>query len=292
MSPVVSFVCEQILLAQLPIVGIDDLIANPNQELMLQLNGNHYFARISYDPGPKGFLGKGAFKTTMRATLQFEGKKPLTGLGSMPTLPNDQVPDATLPYTVALKRVFQEKFRSKVITRLGYADEQYAISDEGKLLVWSSALLKMVYDYVWAFIAKNDPPQAPFLIEQFRFVSAAVAVAQKPLDVGTSSTHRAVYLLEEMLPSPASFVKYIHNDNAKPLDFGNGNDVHNRRAQFLTFIQHAQYQLTHETMYVSDFQGKDTHLGSVCSAVHSFDIVNPPSGVGNILTDPQIMTAP
>jgi len=261
MSPVVSFICEQILLAQLPIVGIGDLIANPNQDLMLKFNGNHYFARISYDPGPNGFLGKGAFKTTMRATLQFEGKKPLTGLGSTPILPNDKAPDAALPYTVALKRVFQEKFRSKVITRLGYADEQYAISDEGKLLVWSSALLKMVYDFVWAFIAKNDPPQAPFVIEQFRFVSAAVAVAQKPLDASTSSTHRAVYLLEEMLPSPESFVKYIHNDNAKPLDFGNGNhdNLHKRKTQFLTFIQHAQYQLTHETMYVSDFQGKDTH---------------------------------
>jgi hypothetical protein len=141
---------------------------------------------------------------------------------------------------------------------LGYADEQYAISDEGKLLVWSSALLKMVYDFIWAFIAKNDPPQAPFVIETFRFVSAAVAVAQKPLDNNTSSTHRAVYLLEEMLPSPELFVKYIHNDNAKPLDIGNGNNIHNRKAQFLCFIQHAQYQLTHETMYVSDFQGKAT----------------------------------
>ena len=133
---------------------------------MLRLNGNNFFARISYDPGPRGFLGKGAFKTTMRATLEFEGKKPSSGLGSDPTTPNGSVPSNTAgSHTVALKRVFQEKFRSKAITRLGYADEQYAISDEGKLLVWSSALLKMVYDFMWAFIAKNDPPQAPFDIE-------------------------------------------------------------------------------------------------------------------------------
>jgi hypothetical protein len=119
-SLVVSFICEQILLVQLPIVRIDDLITNPNQNLMLKLDGNNYFARISYDPGPNGFLGKGAFKTTMQATLQFEGKKPLTGLGSTPTLPSNQVPsEVAPPYTVALKRVFQEKFRSKVITRLG-----------------------------------------------------------------------------------------------------------------------------------------------------------------------------
>jgi len=291
MSPVVSFICEPILFAQLPLVGINDLITNPNQDLMLKLNGNHFFARISYDPSPNGFLGKGAFKTTMRATLQFEGKKPSTGLGSTPTPPNEQTPsDAAILYTVALKRVFQEKFRSKVVTRLGYADEQYAITDEGKLLVWSSALLKMVYDFVWAFIAKNDPPQAPFTIEKFRFVSAAVAVAQKPLDANTSSTHRAVYLLEEMLPSPELFVKYIHNDNAKPQDFGSANNIHNRKTQFLTFVQHAQYQLTHETMYVSDFQGKATHPFVLYSTV--LMLIFLPSGVGHILTDPQIMTAP
>jgi len=221
---------------------------------MLRLNGNNFFARISYDPGPSGFLGKGAFKTTMRATLEFEGKKPSSGLGSDPTTPTGSVhSDMAGSHTVALKRVFQEKFRSKVITRLGYADEQYAISDEGKLLVWSSALLKMVYDFMWAFIAKNDPPQAPFDIERFRFVSAAVAVAQKPLDNNTSSTHRAVYLLEEILPNPESFVKYIHNDNARPLVINSNGG--NNKAIFLSFVQHAQYQLTHNTMYVSDFQG-------------------------------------
>ena len=164
----VSFICKQILLVQLPTVRIDDLITNPNQDLMLKFDGNNFFACISYDPGPNGFLGKGAFKTTMWVTLQFEGKKPLTGLGSTLTLPNSQLPsDTVLLYTVALKWVFQEKFCSKVITHLGYADKQYAISDEGKLLVWSSALLKMVYDFIWAFIAKNDPPQPPFEIEKF-----------------------------------------------------------------------------------------------------------------------------
>jgi hypothetical protein len=243
-------------LAQLPIVGIDDLIANPNQELMLQLNGNNFFARISYDPGPSGFLGKGAFKTTMRATLEFEGKKPSSGLGSDPTTPTGSVYSDTMTarsHTVALKRVFQETYQSKFITRLGYADEQYAISDEGKLLVWSSALLKMVYDFMSAFIAKNDPPQAPFDIERFRFVSAAVAVAQKPLENNTSSTHRAVYLLEEILPNPESFVKYIHNNNARPMV--SNFDVNFNKVVFLSFVQHAQYQLTHNTMYVSDFQG-------------------------------------
>ena len=251
----VTFICEQILLAQLPIVKIDDLIANPNQDLMLQLNGNNFFARISYDPGPSGFLGKGAFKTTMRATLEFEGKKPSSGLGSDLTTPNSSLnSDVASSHTVALKRVFQEKYQSKVITRLGYADEQYAISDEGKLLVWSSALLKMVYDFIQAFIAEHDPPQAPFEIEKFRFVSAAVAVAQKPLENNTSSTHRAVYLLEEILPNPASFVKYIHNNNARLLV--SNLSVHFNKAVFLSFVQHAQYQLTHNTMYVSDFQGE------------------------------------
>ena len=259
----VTFICEQILLAQLPIVKIDDLIANPNQDLMLQLNGNNFFARISYDPGPSGFLGKGAFKTTMRATLEFEGKKPSSGLGSDPTTPNSSLnSDVVSSHTVVLKHVFQEKYQSKVITRLGYADEQYAISDEGKLLVWSSALLKIVYDFIGAFIAEHDPPQAPFEIEKFRFVSAAVAVAQKPLENNTSSTHRAVYLLEEILPNPASFVKYIHNNSALPL--AHSLSAHFNKAVFLSFVQHAQYQLTHNTMYVSDFQGELLQVAFSC----------------------------
>ena len=91
-----------------------------------------------------------------------------------------------------------------------------------------------------------------------------------------------------MLLTPELFVKYIHNDNAKPLDIGNGNHIHNQKVQFLSFVQHTQYQLTHETMYVSDFQGKATHPVVLCSTVLTLKLL--PPGVGNILMDPQIMT--
>ena len=89
-----------------------------------------------------------------------------------------------------------------------------------------------------------------------------MAVAQKPLENNTSSTHRAVYLLEEILPNPASFVKYIHNNSALPL--AHSLSAHFNKAVFLSFVQHAQYQLTHNTMYVSDFQGELLQVAFSC----------------------------
>ncbi|KAF8127214.1 hypothetical protein EV363DRAFT_1223459 [Boletus edulis] len=78
-----------------------------------------------------------------------------------------------------------------------------------------------------------------------------------------------MYLAEELIPIRAgeAFVKYIHNDKAKPNIFFNMelDEV----TEFLAFTQHVQYITTNKLTYISDYQGH-----------------------GSLLTDSQILTNP
>lgn len=159
---------------------------------------------------------------------------------------------------VAMKRPFRTK-KAGGMVRLVYVEEEQSVFDEAKILVWASALLKLAYAFIAAEVDERAaggllPP--PFDIPEFTFVAAGIAVAQKPVVASTSSsgTNRAVYLLEERLPGEKTdFVKYLHNASAcSDLD---ANDPDYPRAQFLEFLQHVQYQITHGVAYVSDFQG-------------------------------------
>ena len=143
--------------------------------------------------------------------------------------------------------------------RLAYAEEEIAIFEECKLLVWANSLLKVAYDFVSDFMHMHparDPP--PFEIIYFHFVAAGIAIAQKPLDNGPSPTTNCVaYLLEEVLPGEKSdFVKYLHNASAASELALNNPDY--QLALFLMFIQHVQYAITGGIAYVSDFQGTVT----------------------------------
>jgi len=159
---------------------------------------------------------------------------------------------------VAMKHPFRTR-KNGAIMRLAYAEEERSVFDKAKILVWASALLKLAYDFIDAKVDKHiaDGSAPPgFDIPEFRFVAAGIAIAQKPVVASTTSsgTNRAVYLLEERLPGQKSdFVKYLHNASARSdLD---ANDPDYPLAQFLEFLQHVQYQITHAVVYVSDFQG-------------------------------------
>jgi len=174
---------------------------------------------------------------------------------------------------VALKRPF-EKRQGIGIKRLGVVDEEKKVMVEATMLRYASSLLNFAYAHINQFIADHDPPQAPFIIPELRFVNGAIAFAQKEVEVshhglGTPISHRAVYLLEELLglKDKSAFDKYIHNANATPLQ--EVDEPGYETAVFLCFIQHIQFVKTHYQAYVSDFQG-----------------------TGELLTDPQIMTNP
>ena len=258
---------------------------------MLGPDAEIFDAQLRYDPSPTVYLGIGSFKTTTRAQLTFKGINfPNSGLGM---LVRSQTKNGSMP--VALKRPYRTKRGGGGRggrggrARLAYAEEEVAIFEECKLLVWANSLLKVAYDFVSDFMHSHlsgAPP--PFEILQFRFVAAGMAIAQKSIDNGPSpSTNRAAYLLEEVLPGEKSdFVKYLHNASASS-DLS-PDDPDYPAALFLMFIQHVQYAITGGIAYVSDFQGTVTSV----RVFYPSQVLISLLGVGTCLTDPQILTSP
>ena len=258
---------------------------------MLGPDAEIFDAQLRYDPSPTVYLGIGSFKTTTRAQLTFKGINfPNSGLGM---LVRSQTKNGSMP--VALKHPYRTKRGGGGMggrggrARLAYAEEEVAIFEECKLLVWANSLLKVAYDFVSDFMHSHlsgAPP--PFEILQFRFVAAGMAIAQKSIDNGPSpSTNRAAYLLEEVLPGEKSdFIKYMHNASASS-DLS-PDDPDYPAALFLMFIQHVQYAITGGIAYVSDFQGTVTSV----RVFYPSQVLISLLGVGTCLTDPQILTSP
>jgi hypothetical protein len=237
---------------------------NPTQVIVIDITsgGPHFRAHLLYNS--EDTLGKGTFKTAIAASLEFDTVTPSIGLGSVKINDSARIP-------VALKRPFLLKVAPKhtgpcsvggasAVLRMGFADEQHAVSGEAKLLVWANALLNFTYAFIFDYLDKNDnPPNENFRasIPSFRFVQAGVAVALKPMEIGVAgkpSSQRATYLLEEKLPGTrADFVKYMNNAHATSILERDDPDYH--LAEFLMFVQHVQYEITHKVAYLSDFQG-------------------------------------
>ena len=88
---------------------------------------------------------------------------------------------------------------------------------------WADSLLRFAYEFINDFIASQAPAEAPFVIPQLQFVKAAIAYSEKSLDnalgASASTSHRAAYLLEELLPTS----KLIEQEGANNVLFGEGN---------------------------------------------------------------------
>lgn len=241
-------------------------MSNPTQVILIDSSptGVHYRAHLIYNPDDR--IGMGTFKTANRATFEFDNMRPLVGLGSNDTL--DKL-------VVALKRPFLEvKTTSKqpsrsvnaraAVSRLTVTDEQHAVTGEAKLLVWAKALLEFTYDFIFDYAQNNHAPPGVedfmSIIPVFRFVDGGVAVVVKPLETsaaGRPSTQRATYILEEILPGTKDdFTKYLNNSSAITLIERDESESDYLLAEFLMFVQHVQYQITHGTAYISDLQGK------------------------------------
>ncbi len=163
---------------------------------------------ISYDKSK--LLGKGTFKTAHLASLQWISESPSVGLGS-----NGQ---KYIP--VALKRPYDDRHSGAVIKRFNYVDESRKVLTEATMLGWADSLLQFAYDFINNFILTTASAEPPFPIPQLRFVKGAIAYSEKSLDSGAanrSTSHRASYLLEELLLQDDLFIKYIHNADAVPL---------------------------------------------------------------------------
>lgn len=248
-------------------------------------------ARLTYELHDQ--LGKGSFKTALVAVLDLTSSTPSVGLGSKvlgqprssvmvalkrPYIPMPEGPPAAVlapaqsrPSTRSSLKPAQAAPPPKPasttssfagLKRLSYCDEMQSIINEAKLLVWANALLKWTYQWINDKISSRQAssPLPPFIqdIPSFRFVEGAIAIALKEVEMkkttGKPSGHRAVYMLEELLPRRgAGFVKYINNAKAVSLLDTHEPDYH--LAEFLLFTQHVQYVITAGMAYISDLQG-------------------------------------
>ncbi|THU81842.1 hypothetical protein K435DRAFT_808748 [Dendrothele bispora CBS 962.96] len=114
-------------------------------------------------------------------------------------------------------------------------------------------------------------PSPPGEIYHMRYVNAGVCIVGKGVDLKRLDgvpPDRA-FIIEELITPPegGKFVKWIHNADPKPA-VPSGHPEY-AKAQFLSALQHLQYEKTHRNAYVSDLQG-----------------------CGLFLTDGQIMTSP
>ncbi|KAJ2911956.1 hypothetical protein MD484_g8458, partial [Candolleomyces efflorescens] len=159
-------------------------------------------------------------------------------------------------------------YEERVLTRLPVTDELGDIGNECNILIWASALLTMMYDYMDAvrlyeqgsLIRSHLMAQVPPTKPQSRHFGARKAFRSQK---GISPSIRLAYLLEEKIEG--NFVKYIHNGEPHPLLAPD--DPEYPVAEFLCFTQHVQYIQTAKSAFISDYQG-----------------------AGNRLTDPQILT--
>jgi len=208
------------------------------------IDDSKHLGYLSYDKGD--LIGKGTFKTAHRASLEWISTPPATGLGEK----------SSMPISVALKRPYDDS-RSG-IKRFNFADESRKVLTEGTLLGWAASLLRFAYAFIDNFITNQIHPKPPFPIPRLRFVDGIIAFVEKSLDHTSASpsatSHRAAYLLEELLPMHEPFIKYIHNADAVPLQ--SPDEAGYEVGLFLCFIQHVQFVRTHSQAYISDFQGE------------------------------------
>lgn len=207
-------------------------------------------AYISYDKIK--LLGKGTFKTAHLASLQWISNAPSVGLGS----------NSSKHILVALKRPYDDRHSGAIIKRFNYVDESRKVLTEATMLGWADSLLQFAYDFIDDFILTTAVEEPLFEIPRLRFVKGAIAYSEKSLDShagGRSTSHRASYLLEELLLEDDLFIKYIHNADAVPLQ--DCNEPGYEIGIFLCFVQHVQFNITHGQAYISDFQGMYQNYG-------------------------------
>ncbi|KAL0063594.1 hypothetical protein AAF712_009515 [Marasmius tenuissimus] len=107
-------------------------------------------------------------------------------------------------------------------------------------------LLKLAYDYIDTMLQDPNWPALPRVIPRLRYVQAAIFLLYAkadPLYLKGTPVERA-FLVEELIPMDDGnhFVKYIHNGNANPNDELSTTDPDYPKAEFLSAIQHLQFE--------------------------------------------------
>ncbi|KAG1758562.1 hypothetical protein EDD22DRAFT_783730 [Suillus occidentalis] len=232
-------------LYDIPSIGFADLVHTP---FNIDSTSQYTVVTLTIDTSPKSMIGSaGSFKTCHPALLS-----------------NKEASESLLLSVLSAerlvaKRVFFRKGQGQRRHRYAREDELSKTLDEVNCLYWGTALLGMAYTFIDEMLGTgNVSKEVEGQLPRLRLVRAALAIPDDSTnDLG------ATYLVEERISG--KFVKYINNNSAVPADSLEGREA--VVGLFLCFVQHIQFHLTNNVVYLSDFQGS-----------------------GDLLTDCQVLT--
>ncbi|KAG2124898.1 hypothetical protein DEU56DRAFT_744256 [Suillus clintonianus] len=226
-------------LFDIPSIGFAVLVSTP----FSTTDSKYTVAALTIDTSSKSMIGlAGSFKTCHPALISNADVVP-----SMSTSPPPSVLSAE---QVVAKRVFFRKGQTMGRCRFAREDELEKTLDEVNCLYWGTSLLGMAYTFIDEMLKTGNVSQDVVVeLPRLRLVRAALAIPDDPNnDLGAN------YLIEERISG--KFVKYINNNSAVPAHSLEGREA--VIGLFLCFVQHVQYHLTNNMVYLSDFQGESS----------------------------------
>ncbi|KAG1821694.1 uncharacterized protein BJ212DRAFT_1445213 [Suillus subaureus] len=127
-------------------------------------------------------------------------------------------------------------------------DELAKTLGEANCLYWGAVLMGMAYTFVNQMLMTGKVRKdVKKLVPHLQLVHVAPVI---PVDIDDSDSC-ANYLIKERISG--TFVKYINNNSAVPAHSLDSKEAEIRL--FLCPMQHIQYCLSNEMVYLSDFQG-------------------------------------
>lgn len=228
-EPILS---ELVRVVPIPSIPFPELIDNDNVSKAFDPDSPDFASRTGVLEIYSGELGRGAMKTCVEGRLQVM----------------DWERDYAGPQGPAAIKRFYTTDRNQRLARLPSGAEKSKCRQEGALLMWSISILNHSLSYVQLIAAQNP---CPLPIYNLRFSPMAlVSVDSK----GSKKT--TTYLVEDRIPG--LWQKYIGNANAVPIIASDEEGY--KRAEFMSFLQHVQFEKTRGLAYISDWQGKGAQV--------------------------------
>lgn len=191
---------------------------------------------------PDRHMGKGHFKTACAGELVCLGSQELTNFF------------ASCVFKRPFNRLVEATLKTP-ITRLIPVEELSANVVEGNSHLWATTLLNTSYAYLAKIRGDHAWPEPqPSVLFDLSFVKAGVAI-HTTKSGNKKTVLKFSALVEETLDvTPEQpFIRFTGNEIANP-PLGD-DEVVADFIEFMLFLQHLQWKLTHGKCYISDFQG-------------------------------------
>ncbi|KAG1886721.1 hypothetical protein F4604DRAFT_1917552 [Suillus subluteus] len=226
-------------LFDIPSIGFAALVSTP----FSTTDSKYTVAALTINTSSKSMIGlAGSFKMCHPALI--------SNADVVPSISTSPPPSVLSAEQVVAKHVFFRKGQTMGHCRFAREDELEKTLDEVNCLYWGTSLLGMAYTFIDEMLKTGNVSQDVVVeLPHLRLVRAVLAIPDNP-----NNDLSAKYLIEERISG--KFVKYINNNSAVPTHSLEGREA--VIGLFLCFVQHVQYHLTNNMVYLSDFQSESS----------------------------------